>query len=510
MRCDYVTNEHGRNFVFSIQCFCFFFLCRLINWSHVLGVYTPHLFYVGILALVVQVMFQLNTISHMMSVEMFNNLVEEFHALLRLSVFSPAIKSTVVCLLVVGWVARMENPVYLLAFDTFKAPESWKVTHEELVNCMRNQKCYTEESLSFMKRLLSKSATGQATAWPPVITETLKTGEPSKFTFERSREEAQAVLFDIVAKALEKARMKPEEIDFLVINCSLFSPTPSLCAMVTNHFGFRSDCETYNLSGMGCSASPISIKLAKNLLKTRESGFPLGGGATALVVSTEIISNALYLGNERKFLLQNTLFRCGGAAIVLSNKWTDGRRAWYKLLHAVRVQGNSKEAYECVYETQDENSCLGVALSKDIVKVAGKTMEKNFVKLGPLVLPLLEQAKVVLSIIIRTLYKLAGAEVRPKMYVPDFKKAVEHFCIHAGGRAVIDGIEKNMDLRPYHTEASRMTLLNYGNTSSSSIWYELEYIHYHQKTNPIHKGDRVLQIAFGSGFKCNSCVWVKL
>jgi 3-ketoacyl-CoA synthase len=55
-----------------------------------------------------------------------------------------------------------------------------------------------------------------------------------------------------------------------------------------------------------------------------------------------------------------------------------------------------------------------------------------------------------------------------------------------------------------------MALLNYGNTSSSSIWYELEYIHENQKSNPLKKGDRVMQVAFGSGFKCTSGVWLKL
>ena len=55
-----------------------------------------------------------------------------------------------------------------------------------------------------------------------------------------------------------------------------------------------------------------------------------------------------------------------------------------------------------------------------------------------------------------------------------------------------------------------MALYNYGNTSSSSIWYELEYIHYHQKNNPLKKGDRIMQVAFGSGFKCTSGVWLKV
>jgi 3-ketoacyl-CoA synthase len=195
---------------------------------------------------------------------------------------------------------------------------------------------------------------------------------------------------------------------------------------------------------MGCSASLISIELAKKLLGKR-----LG---KALVVSTEIITPNLYHGNDRGFLIQNTLFRCGGVAIVLSNNWLDGRRAMYKLLHTVRAQGTGEAAYQCVFQGEDEEGNVGVRLSKDIVKVAGKTMEKNLTMLGPHVLPLSEQAPVVWSIIVRFVLKLIGKTLKAngaesmaaklpvvKPYVPDFKRCIDHFCIHAGGRAVIDG-----------------------------------------------------------------------
>jgi 3-ketoacyl-CoA synthase len=554
----------------------------MINWVHVISTDAPALFIMGLMILVGQVFYQVvkdmfpGDEGATLSIENVTVVVVAVKDLLiRLyrsiaesegfEIFSPAVKTTALILAVAAWMVRRDSPIYLLSFETFKAPDDWKCNQDEIMEIMKRQKCFTQESLNFMRRILDRSGTGPATAWPPGITQCLKpkVDDPTDHqmadrSIDASRTEAQIVIFDIVEKALKKANVKPREIDVLIINCSLFSPTPSLCAMVVSKFGMRSDVETYNLSGMGCSASLISVDLAKKLLGRK-------GSRKALVVSTEVITPNLYHGNERGFLIQNTLFRCGGAAIVLSNNWTDGRRAWYKLLHTVRVQGSGEASYECVFETEDENGERGVRLSKDIVKVAGKTMEKNFTMLGPSVLPLSEQALVVWSIIVRFLLKSIGkmlskesAAKLPKVkpYVPDFKRGIDHFCIHAGGRAVIDGeycgyrifcgkivvavecfmfwnhcseldffqnssffrffsratigIEKNLKLEEYHTEPSRMALYNFGNTSSSSIWYELEYIHYHQRNNPLKKGDRIMQVAFGSGFKCTSGVWLKV
>lgn len=57
-----------------------------------------------------------------------------------------------------------------------------------------------------------------------------------------------------------------------------------------------------------------------------------------------------------------------------------------------------------------------------------------------------------------------------KGYIPDFKLAFEHFCIHTGGRGVIEEIEKQLQLAPDNVQPSKDTLFRYGNTSSSSIW----------------------------------------
>ena len=168
---------------------------------------------------------------------------------------------------------------------------------------------------------------------------------------------------------------------------------------------------------------------------------------------------------------------------------------------------DSVAAYRSVYQDTDEDGLVGVSISRSLLGVASKALRINMSELGPLALPYSEQLRYAVSAtwrgMIRPLWKAAGESV----YVPNFKRAFEHFCIHAGGRAVIDGLEEKLKLRREDSEASRMTLYRFGNTSSSSVWYELCYL---EAKGKVKKGDRVWQIAFGSGFKCNSAVWRRI
>jgi 3-ketoacyl-CoA synthase len=190
----------------------------------------------------------------------------------------------------------------------------------------------------------------------------------------------------------------------------------------------------------------------------------------------------------------------GGAAILLSNRSSDRRRSKYQLIHTVRThKGADDKFYNCVLQREDDNGKIGVSLSKDIMAVAGEALKTNITMLGPFVLPMSEKILFLASLVGRKILKM-----KIKAYIPDFKMAFDHFCIHAGGRAVLDALEKNLELTDWHMEPSRMTLYRFGNTSSSSLWYELAYS---EAKGRIRKGDRMWQIAFGSGFKCNSAVW---
>lgn len=350
---------------------------------------------------------------------------------------------------------------------------------------------FDDSSLEFQRKILERSGLGEETYVPEAMHYI-----PPRPSMAAAREEAEQVMFGALDNLFDNTKVKPKDIGILVVNCSLFNPTPSLSAMIVNKYKLRGNIKSFNLGGMGCSAGVIAIDLAKDMLQIHRNTY-------AIVVSTENITQNWYFGNQKSMLIPNCLFRVGGAAILLSNKSSDRRKAKYRLLQTVRThKGADDKAFKCVYQEQDDAGKTGVSLSKDLMAIAGGALKTNITTLGPLVLPISEQLLFFATLMAK---KVLNANVKP--YIPDFKLAFEHFCIHAGGRAVIDELEKNLQLLPVHVEASRMTLHRFGNTSSSSIWYELGYI---EAKGRMKKGDRVWQIAFGSGFKCNSAVWQAL
>ncbi|PKA61307.1 3-ketoacyl-CoA synthase 11 [Apostasia shenzhenica] len=388
-------------------------------------------------------------------------------------------------------VSRRRRPVYLVEFSCYRPADRYKVTRELFMKQFKSRGTFTPESVGFQRRMLERSGVGQATYLPASLLES-----PIEMSSAAALNEARMVVFGAVDELLAATAVRAKDVAVVVVNCSLYNPTPSLAAMVINRYKLRGNVVSYSLAGMGCSAGLIAVDLAKRLLQIHRESY-------ALVVSTENMTLNAYFGNDRSMLLTNSLFRMGAAAVLLSNRRSDRRRSKYQLLHTVRTHtGAAGRSYSCISQEEDAAGLVGVSLSKDLMAVAGAALRANITSLGPLILPVSEQLRFLASFLYGRVLRRKSSAGRP--YVPDFRRAVDHFCIHAGGRAVLDELERSLRLTEWHMEPSRMTLFRFGNTSSSSLWYELAYA---EAKGRMKKGDRVWQIAFGSGFKCNSAVW---
>jgi 3-ketoacyl-CoA synthase len=70
--------------------------------------------------------------------------------------------------------------------------------------------------------------------------------EPARFEFS-------ATCFPAIEDLFAKSGVSPQQVKFIVTNSSLFNPTPSLSAMIMNHFKMSPSTKNYSLGGMGCS-----------------------------------------------------------------------------------------------------------------------------------------------------------------------------------------------------------------------------------------------------------------
>ncbi|XP_019432475.1 PREDICTED: 3-ketoacyl-CoA synthase 6-like [Lupinus angustifolius] len=172
------------------------------------------------------------------------------------------IYSSILVILIAILYFMLKSPtIYLVDYACFKPPVTCQVTFATFMEHSKIILQNNPKSVEFQMRILERSGLGEETSLPPAIHYI-----PPKPTMEAARGEAELVIFSALDTLFNQTSLKPSDIDILIINCSLFCPTPSLSAMVINKYKLRSNIKSFNLSGMGCSAGLISIDLARDLL----------------------------------------------------------------------------------------------------------------------------------------------------------------------------------------------------------------------------------------------------
>ncbi|KAK1409510.1 hypothetical protein QVD17_36036 [Tagetes erecta] len=388
---------------------------------------------------------------------------------------------------------RRNQSCYMLHYECFKPPDDRKVSTEFSGEMMKRCNLGLEE-YRFLLRTVVSSGIGEETYAP----RNFFSDHGTNSSLNDNWFEIDEFFTETLDRLFVKSKVSPRDIDILVVNVSVLALVPSITSRVINRYKMREDVKSFNISGMGCSASLISINLVQNIFKSHRNKF-------ALVLTTEAMAQNWYYGNERSMFLTNCLFRCGGCSILLTNKPALRKQAKFKLKCLVRTHlGSSDEAYSCCKQQEDNKGHIGFYLGKNLPKSATRALTANLRDIVPKILPLTAICKYILLANTQKFgAKCLHITVKKKVSM-NFKSGVDHFCLHPGGKAVIEGVKQSLGLIDDDMEPSRMTLHRFGNTSSSSMWYVLGYMEAKKK---LKKGDRVLMIGFGSGFKCNSCMW---
>lgn len=88
---------------------------------------------------------------------------------------------------------------------------------------------------------------------------------------------------------------------------------------------------------------------------------------------------------------------------------------------------------------------------------------------------------------------LQDDEVRARLFEAQPREEVDCWAVHAGGRSILDAVERGLDLEPDALAASREVLASYGNMSSSTVMFVLAEL----LGQPEHR--RGIALAFGPG-----------
>src|SRR5256885_7466741 len=117
-------------------------------------------------------------------------------------------------------------------------------------------------------------------------------------------------------KCLQRANMRPDEVDLIItVSCTGFM-IPSLDAHLINLMGFRSNVRRMPFTELGCAAGAMALGRAADYLKAHPGG-------NVLVISVELPSLTFQRKDiSQANLISSILFGDGAAAVIVSCKPT--------------------------------------------------------------------------------------------------------------------------------------------------------------------------------------------
>jgi alkylresorcinol/alkylpyrone synthase len=230
-----------------------------------------------------------------------------------------------------------------------------------------------------------------------------------------------------VARAIERAGWRREDVDFLATTTCTGRVCPSLDAQIINELGLKPCIQRVHVGDTGCASAMVAMQQVSNHLRA----FP---GHRAVMVAVEICSAAYFLDDRLESAVAHAIFADGAGAIALS------------------ADGAGPEIVE--HRTMFRSEHLGamgfeypggrprVVLSKDVRRIGAGMMK--------------EMADAL----------MASHGLK--------KDDIAHFVLHSAGRRVIEQVGKLMELDENRLAHSRNVLQQYGNMSSATVVFVLD------------------------------------
>lgn len=255
-----------------------------------------------------------------------------------------------------------------------------------------------------------------------------------------------------LVKALDKAKLLPTDIDFIITVSCTGIMIPSMDAYLINNLKMKQDIVRLPVTEMGCAAGVSGIIYAKNFLKANPN-------KRAAVIAVESPTATFQLNDFSMVNIVSAAIFGDGASSVILSSYED--------------EYGPKIIDEAMYHFYDAETMMGFKLKNTglqmiLDKAVPETISEHFPKI---VYPFLE---------------------RNQMSIED----IDHLIFHPGGKKIVQTVEALFGSLGKNIDDTKEVLKLYGNMSSATVLYVLE--RFMDKKLP--KGDRGLMLSFGPGF----------
>jgi len=302
---------------------------------------------------------------------------------------------------------------------------------------------------------------------------------------ERSRayaDEMVALCERAARDALAGAGVAPAEVAMILTASCTGVMIPSVETYLVERMGLRPDIRRLPASEMGCVAGAWALGRANDYLRA----YPR---AAVLVVAAELASlTAQVTDRSMANIVSAALFGDGAAATVLIGPQFphNGSRAPVRdapgevmaaANPAIRAGGRARPARVLASRSHlfpGTPGLMGFDVTDSGLKIVLSPRVPRFIRqhLPAVLAPFLEEQGV-------------------------GRGDLKHFLLHPGGRKVLEGLERELQLTQEDTRFSWRVLREYGNLSSATVLVMLH--HFEQECRP-DPGDLGLLMAVGPGF----------
>ena len=264
------------------------------------------------------------------------------------------------------------------------------------------------------------------------------------------RTAAPRLASDALTTALNRAGLRADQLDALLICTCTGYLCPGVTSYVAEQLGLRSNAYLQDLVGLGCGAAIPMLRSASHLLGAHPD-------AIVACVAVEVCSAAFYLDDDPGVIISACLFSDGAAASI-----------W-------RGQPGSTALRAFGFDT------VHLPEYRDKLR-----FEQRHGKLR--------------NLLHRSVPELAAAAVA-RLWQQRGERPVGRVVAHGGGRDVLEALAPV--LTPHPLDASARVLRDFGNMSSPSVLFALEETL--KSGPPTTAGGDDWLVSFGAGFGAHSC-----